>query len=706
MKGKIGYLTTIVLGDLAGNHPDRMVSEAFCHAMPGDWITLRKAEYSFVVSLYTLERNPKYIHSYDYPLDEAWVTYEGNVKGISSYQKEPYVFAKECYFRLTFKRDDGKAFEQKEAENIWDIVEFCHSSRTQESAQPVWFQEEVQRCLQEIPEDMTYFFLLSDSHVVDNGTWETTVQNMRAMRQQMTENGRQLQGILHLGDFTDGLLGKEERKRRVEKILGDLQEISSEVVPVIGNHDTNYFRANPEVMTAKEVHDLYLKNVTSAERNYYRKDFPLACLSLLVLESFHPGELPRYCYKDEMLDWLEKELQAVPAANRVMVCSHIPPTAGLDYWDDTFGGSRRLLEILERFQQQSAGRLLGFFHGHTHADRICSAFSFPIISIGANKTEDFQSRKPHGSRTPERNLDVFTQDLWDILCVSREGDLSLVRFGAGENRRVCKHYVNHKTKIELRLHEQERRIANPTKIWAHRGSTAECPENTIASFRKAMEEGADGIELDVQLTRDGEVVVIHDETLERVSNGQGQVKDYTLAELRQFSFARQRPERGFTEISTLREVLELLKDTKLCLNIELKNSVEDYPGLEEKTIQLVKAYGMEERVWYSSFNHKSMMEVLRIDSGAKTGLLYIEKLIHPVEYAKAAGAAALHPAMHLLSREFVEECHRAGVKVHVWTVNEKDAMQKALACGVDALITNHPGRALICRKDYEELVEV
>ena len=139
-----------------------------------------------------------------------------------------------------------------------------------------------------------------------------------------------------------------------------------------------------------------------------------------------------------------------------------------------------------------------------------------------------------------------------------------------------------------------------TKIFAHRGASAYAPENTLEAFSMAMEQGADGIELDVQLTKDGEAVVIHDETIDRVSDGKGYVKDYTLKELKAFSFNNHMETYAGTRIPTLQEVLELVKPGEMKVNIELKTGIFWYPDIEEKVLEIVTKNEMESRVIYSS----------------------------------------------------------------------------------------------------------
>ena len=127
-----------------------------------------------------------------------------------------------------------------------------------------------------------------------------------------------------------------------------------------------------------------------------------------------------------------------------------------------------------------------------------------------------------------------------------------------------------------------------TKVWAHRGASGYAPENTLESFKMAMDMKADGVELDVQLTKDNELVVIHDETIDRTSNKTGFVKDYTLAELKSFNFNNGNEKYEYAQIPTLKEVFQLLKPSNMVINIELKTGVFFYEGIEEKVLKLVK----------------------------------------------------------------------------------------------------------------------
>lgn len=234
-----------------------------------------------------------------------------------------------------------------------------------------------------------------------------------------------------------------------------------------------------------------------------------------------------------------------------------------------------------------------------------------------------------------------------------------------------------------------------TEIFAHRGASGYAPENTLEAFRLAMDQGADGIELDVHLTKDGEVVVIHDETLDRTSNGHGKVRDYTLEELKKFSYHNHMKKYEGVSIPTLKEVLDLVKDSAMKVNIELKTGFYWYDGIEEKTMKIVRNSKMEDRVIYSSFNHYSVQKVLEQDSYAETAYLFSDVTLNMEKYAKATGVRGLHPGIYQLKMaDFLETYLRSGLKVRVWTVNKKEDMKRFIDAGVDGVITNYPDLAV------------
>ena len=243
-----------------------------------------------------------------------------------------------------------------------------------------------------------------------------------------------------------------------------------------------------------------------------------------------------------------------------------------------------------------------------------------------------------------------------------------------------------------------------TFVWAHRGASGYAPENTLAAFRLAADFKADGIELDVQMTKDGRLVVIHDETLGRVSEEKGWVKDYTYEELRKINVNRHFPEFGTQTVPSLEEVYELIKPTNLTVNVELKTGVVFYPEIEEKVLELTEKMQMQQRVIYSSFNHYTIRKIRRLCPDAVTGMLYQDGLIRPVDYARTiVQADAVHPAVYNVQYpEFFEECRKYGLKIHVWTVNEEKYMRLLCERETDAMITNDPKLARRVADEYED----
>lgn len=240
-----------------------------------------------------------------------------------------------------------------------------------------------------------------------------------------------------------------------------------------------------------------------------------------------------------------------------------------------------------------------------------------------------------------------------------------------------------------------------SKIFAHRGYSGIYPENTMLAFKKAVECGVDGIELDVQLTKDGEVVIIHDETIDRTTNGKGLVVDYTYEELEKFDASFKFRDYGFNKIPTLREYFELVKDLKLVTNIELKTGINEYLGIEKKVLDLIKEYKIEDRVIISSFNHYSVMRMKKIAPQLKYGFLSEDWIINAGKYTHSHGVQCYHPRYNSLIPEVINELKKYNLEINTWTVNEKEAMRYLCSKGVDIIITNYPELAKEINK-YEE----
>ncbi|MDR1387851.1 MAG: glycerophosphodiester phosphodiesterase [Propionibacteriaceae bacterium] len=234
------------------------------------------------------------------------------------------------------------------------------------------------------------------------------------------------------------------------------------------------------------------------------------------------------------------------------------------------------------------------------------------------------------------------------------------------------------------------------KVWAHRGASDQSPENTLSAFQRAIELGADGIELDVHLTRDGQVVVMHDETVDRTTDGQGWIKDLSWAELSRLNAAAGWPDRPGEPPPSLAQVLELIRPSQLEVNIEIKDSIVPYPGLLDHVLGLVRDFGMDSRVLISSFNHFTLACLRQEGSLIRSGVLFQDVLFAPWLYAGRIWATSLHPNFLYADYVFdlVPQAHAAGLEVNVWTVDQADDIERMADLGVDGVITSYPQRAL------------
>ncbi len=235
-----------------------------------------------------------------------------------------------------------------------------------------------------------------------------------------------------------------------------------------------------------------------------------------------------------------------------------------------------------------------------------------------------------------------------------------------------------------------------TKIFAHRGYSAVFSENTMTAFVEAEKAGADGIELDVQLTKDGEPVIIHDEKVDRTTNGKGLVKDFTLNEIRKLNADKRE---GKNEpIPTLTEVLEWLQTNQLICNIELKNGTYPYEGMEEKVIQLVRSCGLQERIIFSSFNHYSLVYCYRLAPEIEIAPLYSGRIFMPWIYAKSLRARAIHPNFKGLTDDIIKKSMESDIAVRPYTINKTGDMEHLFKLNCSAFITDDPVKAIKLKK--------
>jgi glycerophosphoryl diester phosphodiesterase len=235
-----------------------------------------------------------------------------------------------------------------------------------------------------------------------------------------------------------------------------------------------------------------------------------------------------------------------------------------------------------------------------------------------------------------------------------------------------------------------------TLVFAHRGASGHAPQNTLAAFRLAAEMGADGVELDVHLSGDGEAVVVHDATVDATTDGQGRVSAMTLSELQALDAGRWFDERFAGErVPTLQEVFDAIGH-RLLINVEIKATLGHHSmALEAEVVRLIEDNQMSERVIVSSFSPTSLRRVRKLNPNIPLGLLYgkpepamlpflMRCLLVPYD--------ALHPGYGLVNAALVARAKRQRKRVNVWTVNDADEMRRLCDLGVDGIITNYPDR--------------
>ncbi|PRX39253.1 glycerophosphoryl diester phosphodiesterase [Planifilum fimeticola] len=205
---------------------------------------------------------------------------------------------------------------------------------------------------------------------------------------------------------------------------------------------------------------------------------------------------------------------------------------------------------------------------------------------------------------------------------------------------------------------------------AHRGYPLRYPENTLSSYKAAYDLGFTHLELDVHLSKDGVPVLMHDPTIDRMTDGQGWVKDYTLEELRQFRVGRDET------IPTLEEALLFAKD-KMTVNVELKQYGELYPGLEETVLEILKKTDMLDQVYISSFDHYSIVKMRKLSDEVELGLIQWGATPAVVPFMEEIRARYLSLRTEYLTDEYVKLCERSGIQLMVWPVNLKWQFDKA-----------------------------
>jgi len=235
-------------------------------------------------------------------------------------------------------------------------------------------------------------------------------------------------------------------------------------------------------------------------------------------------------------------------------------------------------------------------------------------------------------------------------------------------------------------------LDSPTRIIAHRGFSGQAPENTLVAIRQAIEVGADMVEVDVTLTADGHVICLHDETLNRTTNGQGLPTDHTLEAIRRLDAGSWfSPDYAGEKIPTLAEVLETVKG-RILINVEIKSEAVEH-DVVPKVAALIAEHEMLDSVVVSSFSPEALRQMKISDPTVITATLF-NKELHtgrdPLEIMLEVGSRGFNISSKRVTPEMIERCHRHGIPVAVYTVNEPSDMRRMIEMGVDAVFTDHP----------------
>lgn len=239
-------------------------------------------------------------------------------------------------------------------------------------------------------------------------------------------------------------------------------------------------------------------------------------------------------------------------------------------------------------------------------------------------------------------------------------------------------------------------LDSPTRVIAHRGFSGRAPENTLVAIRQAIEIGADMVEIDVTITADDEVILLHDETLDRTTDGQGPPMALTLEEIRRLDagswFA---PEFAGERVPTLAEALDAIEG-RILLNIEIKSEAVEY-GVVPKVAALINEHGLLEQVVVSSFSPEALRQMKTVYPAVITATLFNADLHtdrDPLEIVKEVGSRAFNISGKRLTVAMLDRLHRHGIPVAVYTVNEPEEMRRIVALGVNAIFTDQPDRLI------------
>ena len=388
----------------------------------GEQLIPLKPGLEYQVAMYSPEPDPQYIYTYSYPTEANLTVYFPD-KSVFQWKTGPCLFSEPAHVRITVRANI-------QAERT-TLADFFRWEGNRAEPLPGWIEEEAERVAKRVQQcrraDDLVFFLLTDVHYTAGCNWPCTVAALAAAKQCIKPDG-----VIQLGDITDGLLPTVWTQRYAGRVLADIRELGLPLCGCLGNHDRNFFRGNTQGLSLKACSRLCL----GRDNPDYCTDYPEQRLRMIFLDSFDPKRQERYGFSIKTLRHLLEMLDEIPYGWRVLIFSHVPPLARLHVWSNTILGSEDAMGLLHKFRRKRNGTV-AWIHGHNHADQVFNGQGFPIVSIGCSKLEAFAEYKPAGSVTRMRRWGEPSQELWDVLVFHTHGsDFDLIRYGAGPDRFV------------------------------------------------------------------------------------------------------------------------------------------------------------------------------------------------------------------------------------------------------------------------------
>ena len=388
--------------------------------------------YEFRPFVYRVETDPDLMYTYAYEQESNWTTYDKDLS-CREWRAEPLPIEQDCFIRIAVRRQDGGVIEGEFPDIAAGMIRIDEKDTGRKV--PGFIAEEtakVSKKLRQIrkPGD-TVLFLVADSHYQVNGNWDDTALSLKLAARECYPDA-----VVHLGDITDGSLPAPLTQQYAERVIDDMKAACDTVLCCLGNHDSNYFRGNPDVFGRKERAELY----TDGGKADYCFDIPGCGLRLVFLDSFDPKEKNRnrrYGFSRRTIRKAKKMIRHAPEGSKVIVVSHSPYISRMHYWSDKIKNSEKLLKAVRR--SKNSDSVVCMIHGHNHADQVDLSEDAPVVSIGCSKIESFPEKKPEGAVSPHRDPGTRSQELWDIMRISSDGnEIDFLRFGAGEDRHLRK----------------------------------------------------------------------------------------------------------------------------------------------------------------------------------------------------------------------------------------------------------------------------